>query len=566
MLVRKLRRLKRASRCNSPDAVRQRHTLVYTPHLASIGLPRSTIILASRGVFWGHTSIIKLDQALHHILVRLWSRASHSARPLPAAVRINQSPDLDSTLTILHLECQRKKKRCSKDIPCSRCIDLGLSCDRDVVYLRRNVARHASEIKFLQSLQAMLQSTSSVDKALYQVKSRLEHLQSGRHLATSPTELGAEGSDDAVASGLDETSTTSSLEPSPIITALEQVARGRSSGRCCHHYSQNCPCGSSTASVSTMQQPPISTIDLPGREVAQVLVDFHIKHMAWHHNSLHTPTFLRECTVFWDTGECDNPQWIALYCAVLAVSLFSFINSPSHRELFLMASSFSQHTPSLLFDKMVGVLDASHFLQNLSLYSVQAIAISAEVAHSLGRSQLNTTLFNAAIGIAECLGLHKIPDDSSEAASEIGRRVWHQLIIQDHFAISFVGSYKIHPLSYSSLPPSNADDDLVAMPDSVPTASTYNRTLLALARLMPELADGLGPLRDPTPVRDKYRHIIAMDQKLRKCVQEFPAYLRRRDKQLEARIPWLGVARHSMAITVAEKVNRKISEILPLCV
>lgn len=432
------------------------------------------------------------------------------------------------------------------------------------MYLRRNVTRHASEIKFLQSLQGTLQSTSSVDKALRQVKSRLEHLQSGRHLATSPSELGVEGSDDAAAARLDETSEASTLEPSPIITALEQVARGRSNGQCRHHYSQNCPCGNSTASVSTMQQPPISTVDLPGREVAQVLVDFHIKHMAWHHNCLHTPTFLQECKVFWDTGECDNPQWISLYCAVLAVSLFSLVNSPSHRELHPVASSFSQHTPSFLFDKMVDVLDASHFLQNLSLYSVQAIAISAEVAHSLGQSQLNTTLFNAAIGIAESLGLHKIPDDSVGVTSEIGRRVWLQLIIQDHFAISFVGSYKIHPLSYSSLPPSNADDDLVPMPDSVPTASTYNRTLLALARLMPELADGLGPLRDPTPVRDKYRHINAMDQKLRRCVQEFPAYLLQRDKQLEARIPWLGVARHSMAITVAEKVNPKISEIFPL--
>lgn len=86
------------------------------------------------------------------------------------------------------------------------------------------------------------------------------------------------------------------------------------------------------------------------------------------------------------------------------------------------------------------------------MYSVQAIAISTEVAHNLGLSNLNATLSSAAIRIAQCLGLHRISDgpslcvDPTEQWHEVieretGKRVWRQIVIQDHFAIPFTDSY-----------------------------------------------------------------------------------------------------------------------------
>ena len=86
------------------------------------------------------------------------------------------------------------------------------------------------------------------------------------------------------------------------------------------------------------------------------------------------------------------------------------------------------------------------------MYSVQAIVISTEVAHNLGLSDLNATLSSAAIRIAQCLGLHKIinaPNPDIKTAHqwhetlerELGKRVWWQLVIQDHFAIPFTDTY-----------------------------------------------------------------------------------------------------------------------------
>lgn len=87
------------------------------------------------------------------------------------------------------------------------------------------------------------------------------------------------------------------------------------------------------------------------------------------------------------------------------------------------------------------------------VYTVQAIAISTEVAHNLGHSESNAILFSAAVRIAQCLGLHRITDAATSSGfptpekwhenieREVGKRIWCILLIQDHFAISYNDSY-----------------------------------------------------------------------------------------------------------------------------
>lgn len=211
---------------------------------------------------------------------------------------------------------------------------------------------------------------------------------------------------------------------------------------------------------------------------------------------------------------------------------------------------------------MMDALWNGNFLHNAVLHSVQAIAISTEVAHNLGQSQLNATLLSAAIRIAESLGLQTIQDTHSEALDwevrvqkEVGKRVWCQLIIQDHFAIPFTDSYIISPIHYSTSSPSNMDDDgLSELPNHLPTVSSYVRVLLEMAALMPNLHDGLGSVKQRKPPREQYEHILRVDAQMRSAVRGFPAFLLRQDMQHEERLPWLGTARRSLAITAAEKI------------
>ncbi|KAI8651877.1 C6 zinc finger domain containing protein [Fusarium sp. Ph1] len=357
-----------------------------------------------------------------------------------------------------------------------------------------------------------------------------------------------------------------------IVTALEHLAWGRNYGSCyphrrcaCQHHRNWSELSSINSQATRFLRSSIATaVNFPERAVAETLVLFHIRHMVWHHNCLHSPTFLEQCNTFWETGRCDQPQWIALYFSVLATSLFCLQNSRKHQVQYAVESI--SHSAKELVETMTSILYESNFLMNVSLYSIQAIVISTEVTHNLGLSQLNATLFSAAIRMAECLGLHKIEVDDAGLLNpvenwheslerEVGRRVWLQMIVQDHFAIPFTDSYGIHPAHYSTHMPKNADDsDMVAMPDDIPTISTYTRVLGTIALLMPELVDGMGPMKARKPVHEQYEHILRIDQKMRQVVRKIPRCLLQPDEVLDARLPWLGIARQSLSVTAAEKI------------
>lgn len=306
-------------------------------------------------------------------------------------------------------------------------------------------------------------------------------------------------------------------------------------------------------------------VQLPTAVDAQKLISFHISHLTWHHNCFHGPTFLEQCELFWRTGRCDHPLWIALYLSVLSYTVNSIQNSRKLTVLINVDLTTIQSAQQL-FSTMVQTLYSSHFLNNLSIYSVQSVVISTEVAHNLGLSQLNATLFNAAVRIAECLGIHKIKnhpptptktkDDWEERIErEVGRRLWCQMLIQDHFAIPFTDTYSISPMHFSTGRPLNADDyDLIDKPFETPTISSYIRVLVDLAALMPALIDGLGPMYRRKPYREQYEHILRVDQRMRAIVKSIPSFMLRPDPIKEAQIPWLTIARRSLAITAAEKI------------
>lgn len=533
------------------------------------------------------------------------------------------------------VECTRSKRKCSKEIPCARCRRLGLDCSREVVRLRRVISQNGREIAFLDSLRAELEggghgsghqgaASQRVSRVLQRLTDRVQFLQSGQagagddgglaalseHSGTGSPDQGERSSpqqeDNRPRShpyghgpksrSPSPSASSQDMQDSLIVTALEHVAWGRNTGSCYPH--RRCACQYNTNgpthyySQQILYSPVAARVvqdNLPDRTRAEAMVRFHLRHVAWHHSCLHAPTFLAQCTRFWTTGETEHPQWLALYLAVLSTTHFCLLHSPKYGQA--PAFGVTAASPPLavdpsdpqsaqsLFQAMLDVLHECQFLQNVSLFSVQAIVISTEVAHNLGLSQLNATLLAAAVRIAECLGVHKVADEPTRRPDvpdttgvfaverrerEIGRRVWLQMVVQDHFAMPFTDAYGIHPQQYATGLPRNCDDaepddspgkdGLLEQPSTLPTICSYNIVLSTLARLVPELADGLGPLRARKPLHEQYDHILAMDHKMRQVVRAIPAFFLRQDPVLEAQVPWLAIARHSMAITAAEKI------------
>ncbi|QQK44268.1 Fungal transcriptional regulatory protein, N-terminal [Penicillium digitatum] len=459
-------------------------------------------------------------------------------------------------------ECTKRKRKCDKKNPCTRCIRLELKCSIEIVQLRRNAVQHGSEIQFLRSLLVDLESSLSETVSLVEkIKIRIFRLETGQDPPESDVANNAPAAQELSTTedraprqwSFGANDNTSNQIETSLLTAIEHLAWGRNSAGCFPHRTCSCQYRKDgLQSLSAIGPLPVNVpsqklnTSFPGTLDAQKLIKFH-------------------CEVFWETGKFDDPLWLALYLSVLSATVSSIQDSTKLRgvvDVDLHAIPSTQQ----LFSAMVQTLYNSHFLSNLSVYSVQAIVISTEVAHNLGLSQLNATLFNAAVRIAECLGIHKIQDQPNKLARnkdewdekverEVGKRVWCQMIIQDHFAIPFTDTYSISPMHFSTGPPMNADDyDLTDVPITSPTISTYIRVLVKLAELMPGLVDGLGPMKSRKPMREQYEHILKIDQKMRGVVKNIPPFLLRADKTKDAEIPWLAIARRSLAITAAEKI------------
>ncbi|KAJ4251873.1 hypothetical protein NW762_011170 [Fusarium torreyae] len=214
---------------------------------------------------------------------------------------------------------------------------------------------------------------------------------------------------------------------------------------------------------------------------------------------------------------------------------------------------------------MVQTLYSENFCENLSLYSIQAIVLSTRVAHNLDQSNLNATLVGAAIRIAHNLGLHKIESDPKICTDarevwfraieiEVGRRCWNQLVIQDYFQIPFTGTYVIHPWHYTTTLPINChDEDMVMREEETPTINSYPRTLSHIASLMPRLMDGLGPAAAPYTLTDVARHVAKSDQDMSMIMRQVPRFLRVQTDETGS-FPWLPAARHSLALSAADKI------------
>ncbi|RXG45923.1 hypothetical protein VDGE_30456 [Verticillium dahliae] len=182
---------------------------------------------------------------------------------------------------------------------------------------------------------------------------------------------------------------------------------------------------------------------------------------------------------------------MALYLAVTCTSLWSLANSPRQcRELGL---TFDDSLIELQFRKLTKILYEEDFLQNPSMFSVQAITLTTRLGHNLGLSQVTGNLLGAAHGIARCLGLHRIqqlpvptsiqsdPDIAiGQARSdwleqieiEVGKRTWWQLVIQDYFSIPFTETYAIHPAQFTTPIPRNCNDADLIEKDNTAMTST----------------------------------------------------------------------------------------------
>jgi hypothetical protein len=327
--------------------------------------------------------------------------------------------------------CTRAKLRCSKDIPCTRCRTKGLACSREAVAVvsRSRKVTHNQE----RSREPRSQPAHTHAAAPWQ----------DEEIEPEPSGLSDHQlvfNDDPPTSRSPPAVTLPQFEDLP--TAIEGLAWGRHQ---CHLYPHT---GCRRPKHSALQPEQYFISDnllskLPSLATSGMLVDFHLEHLAWYHNTIHVPTFTTCCEVFWLSGAMPDPQWLPLYLSVLSASMWTLINSSSHNG----CPEISPERCHALFELTTTELFQTNSLGRHTIYSIQAVCICAMIGNVLDSSDQMTVLVNAAIRIAQCLGLHRIPDEpgrlsdwSTTLHREVGRRIWWKLVELDYHSMPYTGT------------------------------------------------------------------------------------------------------------------------------
>lgn len=307
-----------------------------------------------------------------------------------------------------------------------------------------------------------------------------------------------------------------------------------------------------------LSQTSVLQLLLPEPQKTWELVLWHENCLLWYHCSYYGPCLRTQLKSFYDKcdGSIEHPgidlQWVAFLFSVLAGSIICLPAEAAERF------GFDERERDILskrwFQAAITCLNKADFASNHSILSIQAITTLTLSAHMLGFSNLQSTYLAASVRIAQSLGIHRLTATvpGGEVEKEAARRVWSQICCQDWFSLPFSDTYLINPAYSKSEPPLNCHDGhLTSLPDSIPTVAGYSRFLGKIARIMPQLQDGL---MSCNTLFTKYEQVLKWDKQLRTiAIANRPRYLS--NVPLEPDWPvWVHWARRSLAISSSHKI------------
>lgn len=309
-------------------------------------------------------------------------------------------PKVSQRIPLACANCTKSKVRCEKTLPCARCRRRGIDCARIQVVQNKRRSRdyersihrettssdrteipsiqidlpsehasihrddHDEEVAHSVTLQAQSRSVSSA-AVCDSVADRAAQVDQSERLPLVPRSTSRlptmsynhDSSPAGRQSSLLLLSSNSRQDQNlsdDLATAVEGLAWGRH--QCQHYPHTSCTGSAHFANLSAIK--PLSTAIssvMPSTASGKCLVEYHIQHLLWDHNVLHTPTFISECAEYWDTGSMPKPQWAALYLAVLSTAAWSLENARERPDFVDSLSTPLLGSSYTFFDCMIDV-------------------------------------------------------------------------------------------------------------------------------------------------------------------------------------------------------------------
>ncbi|KAF5989476.1 putative transcriptional regulatory protein PB24D3.01 [Fusarium bulbicola] len=414
----------------------------------------------------------------------------------PRSVRSSQRSVLACT------NCSRRKIKCSKTIPCTACVrqNKAAQCHREPVAVvsRRSVGRSRASTALDDPPPVVVPAPEAANLTrvsptlIDEVPTTTVNPEAGNIAASSSDSL-PQIDDQMIEQLLASLSTPDTRLTNKAAAMLEFLTHGRRN--ILNRFNGR-------ESISTPITQPVQKWDafLPVED-ARSLLALHEKHLAWMHNTVHMPTFLREFDENILKIECDR-SWIALYYALLSQTLYH------------LDSDYLSSLPQRL-----------------------------TVAHNFDKSDLICVLVSTAIRTAQCLNLHRLgQDDPSIGVNgaidrEVRKRIWWFLVRYDWLQIPFQNTCQIHYSQFNTPMPANCHDDeqrmiqggrVNAQPAEICTITTWTNCLAQMSVVMWRHHDRM--LRKGSTETDeidgRYDEVIRADEEIKSLYLSWSDMLR----------------------------------------
>ncbi|KAL4791921.1 hypothetical protein BDV19DRAFT_401014 [Aspergillus venezuelensis] len=439
------------------------------------------------------------------------------------------------------VECTRRKLRCSKHIPCSACVERGIA----------------------QSCRRRTETVSSTSGG--RVISSRTRRPAGQDNGGRDTETIRSTQNEVLPEGLTQHSTSTTTAPrdasrnsflrplNKIVDAvtedaavtLEFLALSRQRILQVAQVEQQSQSNGARGNIGADESESL----FKPRQVRSMM-RYHQEYIAWIHHVVHLPTFREECESFLADPTQYSGLWLGLYYAMLSVTLYHM--DPLLLEEMEIYSSCD--LAELCYHKSIDSLNEADYMNNHSLFSLQAICLLIYIGHNIGQSDRISVLLACAVRISQCLCLHRLgPDSTTNARTdedrptmqrqlierEVSKRVWFFLVRQDWLQIPFNNTYTIHLTQFNTPMPSNCDEEIEHMfnADGVIdheqehyTQGSYTAVLNHVAVLIWKTQDKLCQLGPPNGVdgglHKLYAEVIRADQELRELMETMPTFFR----------------------------------------
>ncbi|RAH75893.1 putative C6 transcription factor [Aspergillus japonicus CBS 114.51] len=453
------------------------------------------------------------------------------------------------------MECTRRKLRCSKQIPCSACVERGVA-----QYCRRRTGSSVSEARDPSPVFGASSTRRIPDDrgtpSVIPCSDAINNLSPASHSSPVRTQQG--------------NITTSPMNPDTIDVhcAVPMLQESRPRRRVVDNVNEDAAVMLEFLALSRQRVSQIAQIDqthIRGQssilteayellftlKQVRTMMAYHQDCISWIHNVVHLPTFRDQCESLFADPTKVQPCWLALYYAMLAVTLYH-ADPGILQEIDIPSST---QMSELCYQKSLDSLHRADFMINHNILSIQAICLLIYVGHNLGQSDRISVLLASAVRIAQCLCLHRLGSTSGEGADEaqrtqsarqqwlidreVSKRVWWFLVRQDWLQIPFNNTYTIHPTQFNTPMPANCEEDVDLMFSTAGiiehdqehfTQGSYTMVLNHVAVLIWKTQDKMCQQGHPNKVDDGlrklYTEVIQADRDLRELMNKMPSFFR----------------------------------------